>query len=1323
MTWQVTANDTITQTGTDNEILLLPTNTGSNTIPAGNILQSHFVDGFNYTDNLILKSTQLKIQGTIDKTYGHESIANFTFIGTKLNELLVESSGKFNLSGFEDNGEYLQNVSLTFGRRPSNFFKQLESGLRIAGECKLRSLVINICTPIFVEVGSVVEWAGLHIQSADWNAGTTSGASLRIFEKIIEQDNYYDGLVQYQAAPLSSANNTYRKIGNNPCAANFLNRRQGALTDGTSDIISLSNPSTIGGAVVSGYGFPRITIRNAVQGLGLSVIIWRFLNDGTDLPDLPVVIPQFQSIKFSASSNTQAICINTTDIDSGNRIAAGYYYIRTSGETVVRDDFSENGQMLNSFNYDFIISTGAIESNELSLLMMVYYNNSLTNITSEDLRIDNQSETKHTFYLRAYGFQFQAIEVELASAGITKTVDINNNIVEDNQVIYDSMFFDSTQAIDNANLLYSVYKFLSSRDTADGLAMRAIRGYNTEPMISEGFKITTSGWDIVLAETTNVSMIQFSTTDIIIYNGSSFDCFNGLSINGGLFYLDNDVKTAINGTIPIDIRGDIDWLIGDKRQYLYTFYTEAHVTADYKLQVYGVKDSIDTLLNEFETSGNQTLLLGIYKDDYDNLKVVIRGGEVETTTTDLDVNNFQNSFSVNQLRDAQAEWLAEWATKNVALTASNISIVGDMTGRGLDFLVWAIHHRADLSNLNADDYVSVANSIITIKKHITNATFNILLPSSYLGLIFLDSNESYLIGNLPVPAETTTKATYDISALQNEDLFTIQEQDESSTLAEYDIAGVLYRGVFEKSKTYQARVYRTGWDSQVLSIDNNTRSAIPIFTKDFGEGNYTGISNLTNVVKYQSHSIVAIADFTSDDNFSVGLSENEINYFFEQNRNHPFGILADHLIARYTKGILFLNYPIVSDVKAHTETQTDILKLQNSNVLKVNGTSEGINCFLVPSASLSDVDTSLGTIQIGSKIEFLNDNDTVYASTISLAILQHVSNSLFISVSNSLDPDKTGRNYRHKKIRFSTSHIEYVEKLTIRTINQYGYLTYDSSGIEIENNVEKEISAIPRPIEVINVEVDGGYTADDRTRSIDTNSNTANIESKVNQLENTQYQQEINMNFKGDSLFGIVHGLFIASDVQYGELISKRKTFFFGKFRDIIDISWDNSYAPEPKVVFVFEVFDNETASDFPTSLNIDIDNIEFHLDFESLTDNRITYTKTVEGDYAYFGSGEIIIAILILQDDRIRNVNIQPEDTYDYFTFDNNADKFRAIASQAEFNKLMLDVPDSTKDIYKADVSFLMKVANFLGWTLNYFKLFNFGGKYDKDSNYTNNL
>ena len=942
MTFQAVDTQKIEQTGSDSSIPQLPKDVTPATVPPTqipdeNLFQKIFNNGFATTNRSIITDVVIEIQGAVEISIPYKEFLEMTFQGTLDNELSIK--GTFNLTGHSDSsGTVFKNWLLNFDRKSAVFFRQTEAGLKIEGISILKNGSIITSCPIYIVPGCDATFENLTIQALQFATNTkASPASMRVFEEMtfnnIEMYMRTDVFIAFK----ESIGVTYYQSDTADSGLNIYNRRTG--NDGT----DLQNPQTgirTVGAPIKSNGFARVSILNS---LGFpQILIWRFLNDGGGAYlDVPVAVPQTQDIKFTLK-NTIAVKlrIDTEDFDNNERqgydesgvlINQSYYYKRESQETLPDPDFVGGNDLSSSRRYKCTVDVGLLETNIEKFLTRIVYNDKTTptNQTITDYRISDYTRILHKWTARAYGYKTQNIEASMQAFN-----DASSNIVlleNDTQILYEESYFSVIQKIDNENKIYACYQYLITRD--EGTDLVFTDGFDADLVESSGFKVTLKdGWDLTLKKTTSLAGLEFESNNITALCGETFSVTSGLTINGSLYDQDavTQLKLLIDKDIPDYISGLISWLVDDngteKRQYLYNFTVEATSTTDYIFEIWAVKGAVKTHLKTFETIGTQQLKHGIFKEDYDSLEIRIHGGEVQAETIAIAIDQFQNTFTTIQTRDAVQEWIDEWATKNISIANSKITFNGDMTGRGLNFFVWAVNHYISQFNKNkpvserliVSDFITVSNLVITVKKEITNTDFPIQQATGYLGLIFVDANVGYLSQTLPVIARTSTKANFIINGLADGDtlLNQTQGQDDKSIT---QITAQSFVGIFDLSETYELKVLRKGFNSDYFTINSTTSTVTAIFFKIAGF-EYTDDTSISDKVVLEYGDITLLGDTVLPTDTYEEKKQPEIDMWFNFYQKGDFPIKSPHILKRIQDESIILNYPFATKVTTHADT-------------------------------------------------------------------------------------------------------------------------------------------------------------------------------------------------------------------------------------------------------------------------------------------------------------------------------------------------------------------------------------------------------------------
>ena len=362
---------------------------------------------------------------------------------------------------------------------------------------------------------------------------------------------------------------------------------------------------------------------------------------------------------------------------------------------------------------------------------------------------------------------------------------------------------------------------------------------------------------------------------------------------------------------------------------------------------------------------------------------------------------------------------------------------------------------------------------------------------AYTSITFHPDNVSYLSQDIGVPTKTDTQGTSKINGLKVGDIVRIQEADKESTLVSHDItSNGDFVWEYELAKEYQVRAYRIGFDSDILNISRTQTTGKVKFINISG-GEYTEPTGriISDYLTFMEGGIFGTKDYVTSEDTFVDTSQPEINFWFEANQTAPYGIKANHLLSKIENGIITLTKFFSVKIKTHESTTYEFIRETNGTELKVSNNAEGIDINLVPSTQVSNI-VNHESIKHGVHLKFINaNNDNVYAEAICVGSLVNAGNDLFFDVTPALDPLSSGRNYRNKRIQFSTTHIDYVEYPTYQWSNQYQFFNTDN----VIQRVDKHIAFLQR--ETINVS--GGFTEEYKNKVNEISDNTIKVKEQL----------------------------------------------------------------------------------------------------------------------------------------------------------------------------------------------------------------------------------
>ena len=389
--------------------------------------------------------------------------------------------------------------------------------------------------------------------------------------------------------------------------------------------------------------------------------------------------------------------------------------------------------------------------------------------------------------------------------------------------------------------------------------------------------------------------------------------------------------------------------------------------------------------------------------------------------------------------------------------------------------------------LIASNFVTANGSDLVYLVPITNTNYGTNQQAdAYTSITFHSDNASYLSQDIGVPVKTDTQGTSTINGVKVGDLVKIQEKDTPSTLTTTTVTSDgSFSWVYELSKEYQVRIYRTGVDSPLFEISASATIGNPAFLPVSGATYIqpTG-RTITDYVTVMESATYIIRNWVAEEDVYTNTKDPELDFWFEMNDVAPFGITANHLLGDVSNGDVILEQPFVPKVVTHEETEYKYIENNGGTKLKVDNNAEGISIQLTPDTNVSNIPVA-SEIKVGSHIRFKNPNtNTVYAEAIVTGVLINAGSDIYLDVSPALDPLSSNRNYRGKEIEVSVSHLEYVEKPVYLVSNQYKYRRTDGTLAR----VDKHIAFLPR--ETITVDVDGGYTEADRTNATEIKAGT-----------------------------------------------------------------------------------------------------------------------------------------------------------------------------------------------------------------------------------------
>ena len=418
--------------------------------------------------------------------------------------------------------------------------------------------------------------------------------------------------------------------------------------------------------------------------------------------------------------------------------------------------------------------------------------------------------------------------------------------------------------------------------------------------------------------------------------------------------------------------------------------------------------------------------------------------------------------------------------------------------------------------------------------------------------------------------KTDSQGTSTINGVTVGDLVKIQEKDTPSTLTTTTITSDgSFSWVYELSKEYQVRIYRTGVDSPLFEISASATIGNPAFLPISG-ATYTQPTGKTisDYAKFEDGNIYATDNYVESNAQYVGTFQDEINFWFEANNLAPFGITANHILSRVDNGIITLTRLFTAQIITDINTTYEYLENNSGTKLKVSSTSQGDPIELLPSTLVSNV-VNGGYVDTNIAIQFINTDGTVYAHAVAVEPLLNAggTGSLEIIVSPPLRL-YTNKDYRNKEVKVAVTHIGKSSHPTYQWSNQYEF--YNNNG-EIER-VDKTIAFLQRGI--ITVDVDGGYTEADRTNATEIKAGTTSLVGR--KVITTNKVVDITSGKLGENegyakdLFGTIHG-----DIYFSFAGSTIK-------REIMELYKDKSIPTNPRIVFKVKALAGEVSTDFP---------------------------------------------------------------------------------------------------------------------------------------------
>ena len=528
-----------------------------------------------------------------------------------------------------------------------------------------------------------------------------------------------------------------------------------------------------------------------------------------------------------------------------------------------------------------------------------------------------------------------------------------------------------------------------------------------------------------------------------------------------------------------------------------TLFSDSYVSdfeQDYKIPGFKI-GSFSQSYNEidsFSGSGSRDVFIKVIRDRFSNIRRRLFGAivnEDDLTDTATDFRRI-DEVSVTLENSFLPLWKSEFDNglrkiiiKAVSNTSVDIEIKStsdtgweDSTPQQLN---WAIHHafhiwkEDELTSLTDEDISEIVGTVFTIKKKIKGDVIKGLTFDAVgdLNLMVIpSSNEDLLTVDFGILTETDTKAAAKVNNLLVGDTIRYQETDTASTLISDTITTAgYYIFVFVKSKTYQIKLYRSGYDCNLSTISTTAREYSPVVSSLLGL-NQENVSSLTPtdyfVVNDDDDGFYLIKDLAEYDEDLETAEQIEIDLWFKYNQDAPLGIKAKHLLLKKVNGIVTLNYTLeVEDTKDECDLKPLFSKNTDGtyNEITVRKTSSGSDIYLDP--IVTDKANLNSTISDGDFVSFLNSSDDVLVVEVSsdlvvsaVAIFTDTSftisdvSSTKLGISTSLPISFNG--LLHSFISYGGSHDTYIVRSVTNTgtDNEDANITLeDTDGNQITN--------------------------------------------------------------------------------------------------------------------------------------------------------------------------------------------------------------------------------------------------------------------------------
>ena len=225
----------------------------------------------------------------------------------------------------------------------------------------------------------------------------------------------------------------------------------------------------------------------------------------------------------------------------------------------------------------------------------------------------------------------------------------------------------------------------------------------------------------------------------------------------------------------------------------------------------------------------------------------VTGGGIAVQDIPILTENFPVSRDIDVIQDIplSPEWIAEFKRDTdpikVSLADNNTKLTftdnwdGLRLARRLTMVQYAIseYNQGKPTNQRLIDsnFITANGSDLVYLVPITNTNYGTNQQAdAYTSITFHSDNASYLSQDIGVPVKTDSQGTSTINGVTVGDLVKIQEKDTPSTLTTTTITSDgSFSWVYELSKEYQVRIYRTGVDSPLFEISASATIGNPAF--------------------------------------------------------------------------------------------------------------------------------------------------------------------------------------------------------------------------------------------------------------------------------------------------------------------------------------------------------------------------------------------------------------------------------------------------------------------------------------------------------------